>query len=355
MAICAWFRGVRAAPGEAQARCTVRTDARAPALVRDFVVAASGKDVVPQALGCQLPDSPLSSATPAGTGDPPGIDDKPESSIGSQSLDRACAPPSPMIAFYSETRDHGNRIERLLTNADVETTESRRAFRRMVQHASVGITSLKRCDDQDLEWLHAAFDHGHSGPSCVVVTPLSLARLQRLRRIESTRFHVVWFEEVEDRLVQLLDEIEPWHRDPLRLLGHRLLRDFSLHWSLVKAIDHICSVTANPPRTPPIHSVIELAERIRLPPDTLRRYWREEVPLRSGPKKLQSWALLMWAIRQRSDLKWDTIAQRAGVRRRTLERSSTRLLGCTLAEASRDPERVQQSFREWVAKVSSGE
>jgi len=176
-----------------------------------------------------------------------------------------------MIALYRETRDIARLIERLLTNADIESTGSRRAFRRRVQRASVGIASLEECENEDIEWLHAVFDHGHSGPSCVVVTPLSLARLQRLRRIESTRFHVVWAEEVEDRLVQLLDEIEPWHRDPLRLLGHRLLRDFSLHWSLVKAIDHICSVTAHPSRTPPTHSVIELAERIRLPPDTLRR------------------------------------------------------------------------------------
>lgn len=260
-----------------------------------------------------------------------------------------------MIALYRETRDIGSGIERLLANADVESTGSRKAFRSKVQRSSVGIASLEKCEDEDIEWLHAVFDHGHSGPSCVVVTPLSLARLQRLRRIESTRFHVVWAEEVEDRLVRLLNEIEPWHRDPLRLLGHRLLRDFSLHWSLVKAIDHICSVTANPPRTSPTHSVIELAERIRLPPDTLRRYWREEVPLRSGPKKLLAWALLMWAVRQRSELKWDAIALSAGVRRRTLERSSMRLLGCTLAEASRDPERVQQSFREWVAEVSRGE
>lgn len=355
MAISAWFRGVRAAPTETHTRCAVRTYAGTPEFVRDSVVAASGNDVVSQALGCQLPDSPRSPANPAGTGDPPGIDDKPDSSIGSQSLDRARPPPCPMIAFYGTTGDTGSRIQRLLTNADIEITGSRRAFRRMVQRASVGIASLERCGDEDVEWLQAVFDYGHSGPTCVVVTPLSLARLQRLRRIESTRFHVVWAEEVEDRLRQLLDEIEPWHRDPLRLLGHRLLRDYSLHWSLVKAIDHICSVTARPPRTPPTHSVIELAERIRLPPDTLRRYWREEVPLRSGPKQLLSWALLMWAIRQRSELKWDAIAQSAGVRRRTLERSSTRLLGCTLAEASRDPERVQQSFREWVAEVSLDE
>ena len=257
-----------------------------------------------------------------------------------------------MIAFYSETRDFRSRIERLLAHADIESTASRRTFRTMVRRASVGIANLEECEDRDVEWLKAAFDHGHSGPSCVVVTALSLTRLQRLRRLESTRFHIVWGEEVEDRLVQLLDEVEPWHRNPLRLLGHRLLRDFSLHWSLVKAIDHICSVTANPPRTPPTHSVTELARRIRLPPDTLRRYWREEVPLRTGPKQLLSWGLLMWAIRQRAQLKWDVIAQRAGVRRRTLERCSTRLLGCTLAEASRDPERVQHRFRQWVAEVS---
>ena len=183
--------------------------------VHEFVVTASGNDVVAQALSCQLAVSPRLAKTPAATEDPPATDDKPESSGGRQSRDRA-SPPSAMIALYTETYDMRSRIERLLANADVETTGSRKAFRTMVRCASVGIASLGRCEDEDVEWLRAVFRHGHSGPSCVVVTPLSLARLQRLRRIESTRFHAVWAEEVEDRLVQLLDDVEPWHRDPLR-------------------------------------------------------------------------------------------------------------------------------------------
>ena len=111
-----------------------------------------------------------------------------------------------------------------------------------------------------------SFDQSIGGPSCVLVTPLSLESLQRVRQIESNRCHVVWAEEAADRLVDLVGRIEPWYRDPLRLLGHRLLRDHSFHWSLVKAIKRTCRTAIDPDSEPPPSSVGGLAQHAKVPP-----------------------------------------------------------------------------------------
>ena len=253
-----------------------------------------------------------------------------------------------MIAFFFETRDIRSRIAGLLAGSELQETECRKTFQEMLGVASVAIAGLAECSDTDVTWLRAIVRQGVGAPSCVLVTPLSLERLQRLRRVECNRFHVVWAEEIEDRLVDFVGRIEPWHRDPLRRLGHRLLRDQALHWSLVKAIKRTCDSGGD--SVAPPSSVGELARHARVPPDAFRRYWRKEMPIRYGPKEFLSWATLLWAVRQRPVAKWDTIARRAGVRRRTLERYSVRLAGCTLATAGRDPALVQRHFEQWVAK-----
>ena len=254
-----------------------------------------------------------------------------------------------MIAFYYETRDIRSRIAGLLAGAELQETECRKTFQGLFGAASVAIAGLGECSDADVMWLRAMLGQGLGGASCVLVTSLSLERMQRLRRIKSNRFHIVWAEEIDDRLVDLVGRIEPWYRDPLRRFGHRLLRDHSLHWSLVKAIKRTCGNGAD--SVPPPSSVGELARHARVPPDAFRRYWRKEMPIQHGPKEFLSWATLLWAVRQRPGAKWDTIARRAGVRRRTLERYSVRLAGCTLATAGRDPAMVQQRFEQWVAKA----
>ena len=262
--------------------------------------------------------------------------------------------PPATIACYCRTPDLRTRIEPLLAGADLETTESRTAFESLVEDASVGIAALTRCDPAEVRWLRWTFDYGHCAPSCILVTPHSIARFLRLRRIQSSRFHVVWAEQADGRLRQLLHQVVTWHRDPLRLLGHRLLSDFPLRWSLVKVIDRICPVFAPPPPEPPPHSVADLARGIALQPDTLRHHWRNEIPLRCGPKQLLTWALLFWGIRRRARTGWDAIAQGAGVQRRTLERASVRLAECTLAGLIDEPERVRRRFREWVREMSVG-
>ena len=257
-----------------------------------------------------------------------------------------------MIVLYHETRELRETIERLLADVELESTASRVEFQALLGDASVGIVVLRQCSAADVQWLRSVFRSGLLEPSCVVITSLSLFRLQRLRKVESNRFHVVWAEEVSDRLVGVLTGVEPWHRDPLRLLGQRIVGESALHWSLVKAIEHICKLSDDPSPDPPANSVNALALHVRLPPDSLRRYWREEVPLKCGPKQLLSWAVLFWAVRQRPKAKWDVIAKQAGVGRRTLERYGKQLAGCTLAAAGRDPQSLKRRFRRWIAEVS---
>ena len=260
--------------------------------------------------------------------------------------------PPARLAVYGERPEVRIRIEELLADATLTTTGRRADFESLVEDAAVGIVVLERCEPMDVQWLRGVFDRGHCAPSCVVLTPHTLTRFLRLRRLQSSRFHVVWAEELEGRLTQLLAQLEPWHRDPLRLLGHRLLSDFPLRSSLVTVIDRICSVFTTPRPEPPPHSVADLARGVALQPDTLRHHWRNEIPLRCGPKQLLGWALLFWGIRRRAHTGWDAIAQQAGLRRRTLERASVRLAGCTLAGLIREPDSVRRRFRNWVRKMT---
>ena len=257
-----------------------------------------------------------------------------------------------MIALYCDTRDLRDRIEGLLANTALHSTQSRDEFQTLVAATDVGIAGMRRCLDSDVAWLRSVFSHGLARPSCIVVTPLSLARLQRLRAAESPRFHVVWAEEASDRLTPTLGRLNVLHRDPLRLLGRRILWTDSLHWSMVKAVERICRLSDHWRSGPPPKSVGDLARDINLPAETLRRYWKENLPLRCRPKQLLSWALLMWAVRQHPNARWDAIADQAGVRRRTLERHSVRLAECTLSATSRDPALVRRRFRAWVAQAS---
>ena len=245
-----------------------------------------------------------------------------------------------------------DRIKGSLSDVDLTSTGGRDAFQSLLQRASVGIAGMGRCSDTDVTWLARMFAPDLAGPSGIVVTPLSLERLQRLRRIDSGRFHVVWAEEAPDRLHHVLGQIDPWHQDPLRALGRRLVRDHSLHRSLVQAIQHVCKLSAEPDPGPPVASVTELARRADIPPDPFRRYWRDQMPLRCPPKRLLSWAILLWAVRQRPKSTWSAIADEVGVRRRTLERHAVALAGCTLAAAGHSPARVRSRFQEWVAEVS---
>ncbi len=258
-----------------------------------------------------------------------------------------------MIPLYHETPALRATVERLLGDAPLAPTDSRHRFGRLIADADAGIICLRGCTAADLKWLLTVASPGILAPPCIVITPLSIGSLQRLRGIEASRLHVVWTEEVDDRLVDVLAEIEPWYDDPLRLLGHRMLAASSPHRSVVAAVKRICNLSGGRSLGPPETTVIELASAVGVSADTFRRHWREGVPLTCGPKLLLNWAVLLWAVRQRPKGKWDAIARQAGISRRTLERYGQQLAGCTLAEANCDPRLLKRPFREWAAGVSA--
>ena len=257
-----------------------------------------------------------------------------------------------MIPLYHESRAFRKTIERLLADVQLEPTASRREFGLLLGNADVGIIGLRQCFATDVQWLRRVSRRGLLAPSCIVITPLSINRLQRLRGIESERIRVVWAEEVDDRLVDVLTEIEPWYDDPLRLLGRRMLAASSPHRSVAAAIERICNLSGDSLSARPETSVTELASSLGLSADSFRRYWRAGVPLTCGPKELLNWAVLLWAFRQRPEAKWDALARQAGIGRRTLERYGRQLADCTLAEAARDPKLLKRRFREWAGGVS---
>ena len=257
-----------------------------------------------------------------------------------------------MIPLYHETCALRETVEKLLADVPLEPTASRREFGTLVTSADVGIIGLGRCSETEVQWLRKVSHGGLLAPSCIVITPLSIGRLQRLRGIESERIHVVWAEEVDDRLVDVLTEIAPWHDDPLRLLGRRILAASAPHQSVAEAIRRICNLSGHRVPTRPETSVTELASSLGISADSFRRHWREGIPLTCGPKMLLNWAVLLWAFRQRRQVKWDALASQAGIGRRTLERYGRQLADCTLAEAARDPKLLQRRFREWAGSVS---
>ena len=261
------------------------------------------------------------------------------------------------ITLYCGNGDMRRRIKRLLASADLETTGSRETFTALVKAGrSLSVVGLPTCSGADAAWLQDAVGHSLGGQSCVVVAPLSLSNLQCLRELARDVFRVAWDEEVDDRLVTVLDEVSgdtEWRADPLRSLGRRLLSNQGLRPSVRKVVSEICCLTrddASPP--PPKRQVAELARMVHLAPATLCRYWKADVPMRCGPKQLLIWAALLWALDRRSEVKWDAVAQQMGVRRRTIERHCSDLAECTLAEAARDPGMVWDRFQAWVARVS---
>ena len=194
-----------------------------------------------------------------------------------------------MIPLYHETRALREAVERILGDARLEPTASRRRFGRLLANAYAGIICLRRCTSADVNWLGAVSPPGLLAPACIVITPLSISRVRRLRRVRSSRLHVVWAEEVDDSLVDVIAEIAPWHDDPLRLLGHRMLAASSPHRTVVAAIERICNLSGDRSLHPPGNSVTELASSLHLSADSFRRHWRKGLPLTCGPKHLLNW------------------------------------------------------------------
>lgn len=104
----------------------------------------------------------------------------------------------------------------------------------------------------------------------------------------------MWLEELDDRLVQVLR----WLLNPLTSFGERVIAEHRPRPVVAKAVTRICHSWGE--SRPPPRSVTELARSLYVGASPLRRYWAEDIPYRYGPKQLLKWALLLWAIEQRT-------------------------------------------------------
>ena len=260
-----------------------------------------------------------------------------------------------MVILYAETPALRDEVEGPLAGLDLTLTEDRTEFERAVSGARIGVVVGSDFDDADVTWLRGLFGQSLHGPSCVVIASLSLERVQRFRDLGRDRFRIVWLGEVDDRLRVVLEELGAEWQNPLALLGQRIVHGHPVRPSVRDAITHVCYAMSNnglPSRRPPDSSVGALARRIRIEGDTLSRYWRRDVPLKCGPKQFLMWATLMWAVRRGGNGEpWSDIAARLGVSRRTLERYSADLAGCTLAATVRQPGLIERRFESWVTTV----
>ena len=254
-------------------------------------------------------------------------------------------------SLYCSDSELGDLLERLLGGLAVQRVRSRGALVARSASTRAAVVGITACSDGEIAWLRSNF--GPLSPPCVVVAHLSAGCVRRLYPLRSGRLRVIWLEEAESRLVEVLEGLGRTHRGPMWRLGVQLLSDPSLRPSVRETISRVCGLHDDAGDTPfiPETSVGRLARRVHLATPTLRQYWREEVPLRCNLKEFLSWAILLWALRARSRNSWNAIADRVGLQRRTLQRNFNRLAGCTLAEAAEDPKRVVARFNEWVDSV----
>ena len=252
--------------------------------------------------------------------------------------------------LYCRDSELGDLLQRALAGASIQRVSSRRELLAPSMSGFPVVYGVT-CSDADIEWLRSA--SAPPNPPCVVVARISAECLRRLDPLRSAGLRVVWADEVESRLVEVLEELRRPSRDPMHGLGLRLLSDPSFRPSVREAISRVCGLhdDAAATRFVPASSVRRLAGQVNLAASTLRQYWREDVPLRCRLKEFMNWAVLLWAVRARAGAGWDEVADQMGLRRRTLEVNVMRMAGCTLAAAAEDPERVVGRFNEWVDSV----
>lgn len=253
--------------------------------------------------------------------------------------------------LYCRDRELGDRLKRWLRGVAVERVKSTEELLAPSARIRATIVGIAACSDGEIEWLRSPFEP--LSPPCVVVADLSVDCLKQLYPLRSGRLRIVWTDEAESRLVEVLDGFRRTHRGPMWRFGWKLLSDHSFRPSISDTISRVCGLHDDAVDTPfmPETSVRRLASRVDLATPTLRQYWREEVPLRCGLKEFMSWAVLLWTVRARAREGWNAIADRVGLQRRTLQRTFIRLAGCTLAEAAEDPARVVRRFDEWIDSV----
>ena len=207
--------------------------------------------------------------------------------------------------LYCRDKRLRNQLNGLLAGASVERARSRRVLEAPPTRTRAIVYGIAECVDADVKWLQSAF--GLVSPPCVVVAPLRVDCWRWLQPLRSPSLRIVWADEAEERLLAVLREVGRDGRDPMWNLGLRLLADYSFRPPVQKAISRVCGLENDPGGTPfvPSNSVRELAADVNLSASTLSRYWRVEVPLACSLKEFLSWAVLLWAVRERSRDNWN--------------------------------------------------
>ena len=242
-----------------------------------------------------------------------------------------------MVGLYCEKLETRRRLRRALASSDCRVTDCRKTFEDILRGgASVAVVGLGRYSDEDIGWLRTlSAQGGPAGPAYLVVVPVSLEWVQWMRSPGDSEFQIVWAEEADERLTRVVARVDPWHQDPIRLLGRRLLANGVPNRSLAKVVERVCRTDVDDGSLLPVTSVAALAEHAGVNPRVLRRYWNTESPVQCTLKEFISWAVLLWALRERRLDSWDMVARSIGLRRRTLERYCARFLDCTLVVAGR--------------------
>ena len=162
-----------------------------------------------------------------------------------------------MVAVYCKYPQVLEQLRPPLIGVDVEWTEVWDEFTVAMSDAEAGVYFTPDYTLDDSIRLQKVVGAAIGGPSYVIVTPLSLGRLQLLRKMDRSRFQVVWAEEVGDRLLIGLQRAG-WHADPLQMLANRILASAKPRPVVEKALRIACGLDDRnlpPPPPPPPHLV----------------------------------------------------------------------------------------------------
>ena len=109
--------------------------------------------------------------------------------------ERLPEPPTyPMIVQLTRA---GAEIPQACTaHLPVRSVSSRAALEANLNQASAAVVSVPTLGDEEVGWLREMFAGRGGTPACVVVVPLSIGAVQRLRTLRSDCFHSVWAEEI---------------------------------------------------------------------------------------------------------------------------------------------------------------
>ena len=146
-----------------------------------------------------------------------------------------------MVAVYCECPQALEQLRPPLIGVDVEWTEVWDDFTAAMSDAEAGVYFTPNYTLDDSIRLQKVVGATVGGPSYVIVTPLSLGRLQLLREMDRSRFQVVWAEEVATRLLVGLQRAG-WHADPLQMLANRILASAKPRPVVEKALRIACGL-----------------------------------------------------------------------------------------------------------------